>query len=257
MPRFAANLSMLYGELPMLDRFAAAASDGFKAAEILFPYEHDAMALRARADAAGIEIVLINTPPGDLARGDRGFAAVPGRERDFDDAIARARDTALVLGCPRIHVMAGVTANIDPAVCRAVYVANLRRAAERVAPDGLALTIEPINTRDVPGYYLNRQDHAHEMRKEVGAANLKVQMDLYHCQIVEGDVATKIARHIAHIGHMQVAGVPERHEPSVGEVNYPHLFDLIDRLGYRGWIGCEYRPRAGTSEGLGWVREYL
>jgi hydroxypyruvate isomerase len=257
MPRFAANLSMLYGEVPLIDRFAAAAADGFKAVEILFPYEHDAAALRAHADAAGVEIVLINTPPGDRERGERGMAALPGREQDFAASIATARDYARAFGCPRIHVMAGVTANIDPARCRATYIANLRQAAERAAADGITLLIEPINPRDVPGYYLNRQDHAHELRKAVGAANLKVQMDLYHCQIVEGDVAMKLQRYIAHVGHMQVAGVPERHEPSIGEVNYPYLFELIDRLGYQGWIGCEYRPKAGTSAGLGWVKRYL
>ncbi|MBM3572948.1 MAG: TIM barrel protein, partial [Alphaproteobacteria bacterium] len=203
------------------------------------------------------DIVLFNAPYGDAAAGDRGIAALPDREAETARAVTQALDYARIVSCPRIHVLAGVTADIDPARCRATFVANLRQAAERAAAQGVAIMIEPLNPRDNPGYYLNRQDHAHEIRKEVGAANFKVQMDFYHCQIVEGDLAAKLTRHIAHIGHIQVAGVPDRHEPDQGEVNFPYLFDLIDRLGYCGWIGAEYRPRSGTRDGLGWVKPYL
>lgn len=257
MPRFAANLTMLYNEVPFLDRFAAAAADGFKAVEFLFPYVHTAEEIRRKVDAAGVDVVLFNLPPGNWDAGERGTASLPGRERQFAESVAKALDYAGTIGCKRLHAPAGIAANIDPARARATYVANLKLAAERLAPNGITLLIEPINTRDMPGFYLNRQDHAHEIRKTVGAVNLRVQMDLYHCQIVEGDVATKLKQYIAHVGHMQIAGVPDRHEPDEGEVNYPYLFDLIDRLGYQGWIGAEYRPRTETSAGLGWVKPYL
>lgn len=258
MPRFAANLSMMYQEVGFLDRFAAAAADGFRAVEFLFPYAHPAAEIAARLRDAGVENVLFNLPPGDWDRGERGMAALPGREAEFAASIDRALDYAAALGTPRLHVMAGIPGpEIDRARARATYVANLRLAAARAAAAGLEILIEPINTRDIPGYFINRQDEAQAIRAEVGAVNLKVQFDLYHCQIVEGDLAMKLRRDIAHIGHMQIAGVPERHEPDRGEVNYPFLFEQIDALGYGGWIGCEYRPRAGTSAGLGWAKPYL
>jgi hydroxypyruvate isomerase len=258
MPRFAANLSMMYQEVGFLDRFAAAAADGFRAVEFLFPYAHPAEAVAAALRASGVQNVLFNLPPGDWDRGERGMAALPGREAEFAASIDIALTYAAALDCPRLHVMAGIpAAGADRQACRATYVANLRLAASRAAAAGREILIEPINTRDIPGYFLNRQDEAQAIRAEVGAANLKIQFDLYHCQIVEGDLATKIRRDFAHIGHMQIAGVPERHEPDRGEVNYPFLFDLVDQLGYAGWIGCEYRPRAGTSAGLGWIKPYL
>lgn len=258
MPRFAANLSMMYQEVGFLDRFAAAAADRFRAVEFLFPYAHPAAEIAARLRDAGLENVLFNLPPGDWDRGERGMAALPGREAEFATSIDRALDYAAALGTPRLHVMAGIPGpDIDRGRARATYVANLRLAATRAAAAGLEILIEPINTRDIPGYFINRQDEAQAIRAEVGAANLKVQFDLYHCQIVEGDLTMKLRRDIAHIGHMQIAGVPERHEPDRGEVNYPFLFEQIDALGYGGWIGCEYRPRAGTSAGLGWAQPYL
>ena len=258
MPRFAANLSMMYQEHAFLDRFAAAAADGFRAVEFLFPYAHPAAEVAARLRGAGLANVLFNLPPGDWDAGERGMAAIPGREAEFAASIGKALDYAAALDCPRLHVMAGIPApGADRAACRATYVANLRRAAAEAAKAGRDVLIEPINTRDIPGYFLNRQDEAHRIREEVGAPNLKVQLDLYHCQIVEGDLAAKLRRDIAHVGHIQVAGVPERHEPDRGEVNFPFLFDLVDELGYRGWIGCEYRPRAGSTAGLGWVRRWL
>ncbi|TDF63083.1 2-oxo-tetronate isomerase [Cupriavidus sp. L7L] len=258
MPRFAANLSMMYNEHAFLDRFAAAAADGFQAVEYLFPYEHPAAELRARLDANGLTQALFNAPPGDWAAGERGLASLPGREAEFRDALGRALEYAGVIGNDRVHVMAGlVPADADRARYRATYLENVAFAAKAAAAQGVTIVLEPINTRDMPGYFLNRQDDAQAICKEVGAANLKVQFDCYHCQIVEGDIAMKLRRDMAGIGHIQIAGVPERHEPDLGELNYPYLFDLIDSLGYKGWIGCEYRPRAGTSEGLGWLKPYL
>ncbi|MEM5433091.1 2-oxo-tetronate isomerase [Cupriavidus oxalaticus] len=258
MPRFAANLSMMYNEHAFLDRFAAAAADGFQAVEYLFPYEHPAAELRARLDANGLTQALFNAPPGDWAAGERGLASLPGREAEFRGAVGRALEYAGVFGNDRVHVMAGlVPADAERARYRATYLENVAFAAKAAAAQGVTIVLEPINTRDMPGYFLNRQDDAQAICKEVGAANLKVQFDCYHCQIVEGDIAMKLRRDMAGIGHIQIAGVPERHEPDLGELNYPYLFDLIDALGYQGWIGCEYRPRAGTSEGLGWLKPYL
>jgi hydroxypyruvate isomerase len=255
MPRFAANLTMMYTEHPFLERFAAAARDGFRGVEYLFPYEHPAVELKGRLDANGLEQALFNAPPGDWERGERGIASLPGREAEFQRSIHTALEYARVLGNRRLHVMAGlITASDDRARNRDVYVKNLAYAAEQAKPHGITIVIEPINTRDIPGFFLNTQDDAHEVRRDVGAANLLVQMDLYHCQIVEGDLAMRLRKHIAGVGHIQVAGVPERQEPDVGEVNYPYLFALIDELGYDGWVGCEYRPRRGTTEGLGWMR---
>jgi hydroxypyruvate isomerase len=258
MPRFAANLSMMYGEHAFLDRFAHAARDGFKGVEFLFPYEHPAAEIKARLEAHGLTQALFNAPPGDWAKGERGMASRPGREDEFRKSIATALEYARVLGNRRLHVMAGLIApGEERARHRDAYLRNLAHAAAEAAPLGITVVIEPINTRDIPGFFLNRQDEAHAVCREVGAANLKVQMDLYHCQIVEGDLAMKLRQYLPGVGHMQVAGVPERHEPDVGEVNYGYLFKLIDELGYDGWIGCEYRPRKGTSEGLGWMRPYL
>jgi len=260
MPRFAANLSMMYTEVPFLERFGAAAKDGFRAVEFLFPYAFDAQVLAGELQRHGLRQVLFNTVPGDFEAGERGLAAVPGREAEFLAGVDLAIGYARVLQCPRLHAMAGLCPpGSDRARWRATYVANLREAARRCADAGLTLLIEPINTRDIPGFFLNTQADGHAVVAEVGAPNLKVQMDLYHCQIVEGDLAAKIRQYLptGHVGHFQIAGVPQRHEPDLGEVNYPFLFALLDELGYDGWIGCEYRPRAGTSAGLGWAKPYL
>jgi hydroxypyruvate isomerase len=266
MPRFAANLSMLYPELDFLDRFEAAARDGFKAVEYLFPYAYDPRELAARLSANGLQQVLFNGPPGDWDRGDRGLACVPGRESEFREGIRKAIDYAVALSCPRIHVMAGlVPEGLEREAVQPTYLANLHWAAVEAAKAGRDLLLEPINTRDIPRFFLNRQDHAHEIAQAIGALNVQVQMDLYHCQIVEGDVAMKIRKYLptGRVGHFQIAGVPERHEPDVGEMNYPYLFDVIDEVsaqcGWQGWVGCEYRPRRGavangTSDGLGWLR---
>jgi hydroxypyruvate isomerase len=250
--KFAANLTFLYDEVDFLSRFAAAARDGFRGVEILFPYDFPAEEIAARLHDGGLEQVLLNCPPGDWSAGERGLAILPGREADCLKSVERALEYARVLRCPRIHMLAGVVPlGIPQSELRTTYVSNIRRASQLAAESGVSVLIEPINTRDVPGYFLNTQADAEAILTEAGAARL--QMDLYHCQIMEGDVATKIRRYFPRIGHMQIAGVPERHEPDTGEVNYPYLFALLEELGYAGWIGCEYRPRAGTSAGLKWL----
>ena len=257
MPRFAANLSMMYAEVPFLDRFAAAAHDGFEAVEFLFPYAYAPEEVARRASDAGVEIVLFNLAPGNWNAGERGLAALPGREAEFAGSIAQGLQYARVLRCSQLHVMAGIPPRgPDLEACRVSYVRSLKAACEQAAAERITLLIEPINSRDMPGYFLSRQDQAHAILRSVGMANLKVQMDLYHCQIAEGDVATKIRRYHADIAHIQIAGVPERHEPSLGELNYSYLFDVLDSLDYSGWIGCEYRPRDGTSAGLSWLAPY-
>ncbi|MFD7443953.1 2-oxo-tetronate isomerase [Streptomyces sp. NPDC059909] len=262
MPRFAANLSMMYTEHDFLDRFAAASADGFEAVEYLFPYEYDAAELRRRLDDHGLRQVLFNAPPGAWESGERGIAALPGREAEVRSAIDRALEYAAALGCPRVHMMAGLVrpdaTPEDLAEHRGTYLATLARAAERAAAVGVDILVEPINGRDMPGYFLNRQADAHAVVQEVGAPNLKVQLDVYHCQIVEGDLTVTLRRDLptGRVGHLQIAGVPDRHEPDRGELDYRHLFDVVDELDFDGWIGCEYRPRAGTSEGLGWLKNY-
>jgi hydroxypyruvate isomerase len=255
MPKFAANLSMMFTEVPFAERFAAAARAGFKGVEFLFPYELTPADAAARLRGNGLENALFNMPPGNFAAGERGIASLPGREAEFRAGVAKALEYAQALGTPVLHAMAGLLpAGADRARYRAVYVENLRFAAAEMAKHGLMLVIEPINTRDIPGYFLNTQAEAHAIREEIGAPNLKVQMDLYHAQIVEGDLAVKLKKYMANVGHIQIASVPDRHEPDEGEVNYPYLFALIDELGYAGWIGCEYRPRGRTEDGLAWFR---
>ena len=256
MPRFSANLSFLFTELPFLDRFAAAASAGFRAVEFAFAYETPPREIAARLHDHCLAQILINAPPGDYAAGERGLAALPGREREFAANLGTALAYARELSCPRIHVMAGIVPeNADARErARSTFVRNLRLAAREAEGERVELTIEPINPHDMPGYYLNTQAEAHAIREEVGAANLKVQMDFYHAQIVEGDLSAKLKRWLPHIGHVQIAGVPGRHEPDVGEINYAHLFVLLDELAYAGWVGCEYKPRNGTLAGLGWIK---
>ena len=261
---------MMYTDLAFLDRFEAAAQDGFAGVEYLFPYAYPAQELIERLQAFGLQQVLFNAPPGgatqqDMVRswdaGLRGTACIPGMEATFRAGIEVALHYAQTLQCPRIHVMAGlVPEGADPAALRSTYVANMAWAADAAVAQGCEVLIEPINLRDMPGYYLHNQEQAHALVAAVGAANLKVQMDLYHCQIMEGDVASKLRQYIptGNVAHIQIAGVPERHEPDVGEVNYPYLFEVLDSLNYRGWVGCEYRPRGGgvpraTRAGLGWL----
>ncbi|MEQ6917777.1 2-oxo-tetronate isomerase [Halomonas aquatica] len=260
MIRLAANLSMLFTEHDFLDRFAAAADAGFRGVEYLFPYAYSAEALRTALDENGVEQVLFNLPPGDWEAGERGLASLPGREDEFRDSMVEALHYAEVLGCPRVHAMAGLLPQDADARIQAeareahhaTYLSNLRFAAEEAAKAGRELLIEPINTRDMPGYFLCRQDQAVAVLESVGADNLRLQFDLYHCQIMEGDLIRHLERLLPHIGHVQIAGVPERHEPDIGEVHYPAVLERLEALGYRGWVGCEYRPAHGTREGLGW-----
>jgi len=265
MPRFAANLSTLYNDVAFLERFGAAAQDGFRAVEYLFPYDYPAAELAALLTKHGLQQVLFNAPPGNWDAGERGLACLPGREDEFRASLVQAIDYARTLACPRIHVMAGlVPADLDLARARATYVANLREAASLAAPHGIDILIEAINERDMPGFFLNRQHQSHSLLAEIKATNVKAQLDLYHCQISEGDLTMRIRRDVPSggVGHIQIAGVPERHEPDVGEIHYPYLFRLLDELGYDGWIGCEYRPARGaaphaTRDGLGWLKPWL
>ena len=257
MPRFAANLSMMYHEVPFLERFAAAAADGFEAVEFLFPYEHPPEVIASHLQTHGLEQVLFNLPPGDWAAGERGMACHPGREAQFAQSVQDTLPYALATGCKRLHAMAGLLpTGVTQQQARATYVANLKAAARTFAPHGITLLIEPINTRNMPGYFLNFQQQAHDVVAEVGESNLKVQMDFYHCQVMEGDLAKRLEKHFAGVGHIQVAGVPDRHEPGTGEVAYGYLFDRLEALGYTGWVGCEYIPAGSTSAGLEWLRAY-
>jgi 2-dehydrotetronate isomerase len=256
-PRFSANLSMMYAEHPFLDRFAAAAADGFTAVEYLFPYEYPAPQLRGLLDGNGLQQVLFNAPPGDFDAGERGIASLPGREAEFRNGFHRALDYAEVMDCPRVHVMAGlVPAGAERDEQMKVYRDNLGWAAGRAQTRGVDVLIEPINQRDMPGYLLSLQDEAQQIVVEIGAPNLKVQLDLYHCQITEGDLTMRLRSDLptGRVGHLQIAGVPDRHEPDIGELAIDHLFAVIDELGFDGWVGCEYRPAAGTTEGLGWMK---
>ncbi|BAL26962.1 2-oxo-tetronate isomerase [Azoarcus sp. KH32C] len=255
MPRFAANLTMMFTEVPFPERFARAAKAGFKGVEFLFPYDHAPAEVAVWLRENGLANALFNLPPGDWAAGERGIAALPGREEEFRASVATALRYALAQGTPCLHAMAGlVPAGADRIAFRETFIANLRYAARELAAHGRTLLIEPINPRDMPGYFLNSQAEAHAIREAVGEPNLKVQMDFYHAQIVEGDLATTFRKYFADIGHVQIASVPERHEPDDGEVNYTYLFRLLDELGYAGWVGCEYRPRGKTEDGLGWLK---
>ena len=261
MPRFSANLSFLFNEVPFLDRFAEAAHAGFRFVEFAFGYDYQVKEIAARVAEYKLDVVLINSPPGNSDAGDRGLASVSGREHEFAASVVTALRYAQTLRCPRIHVMAGVLpegADDDERGRRMrTYKRNLRFACQEAAEQNVTVLIEPINQRDIPRYLLSTQAEAHAIREEIAMANLKVQMDLYHAQVVEGDLATKIRRWLPHIGHFQIAGVPARNEPNVGEVNYDYLFKLIDELKYDGYVGCEYRPAQTTSAGLGWLYKLI
>ncbi len=257
MPKLAANLHFLFQELPFLDRFQAAAEAGFRGVECLFPYEAPAAAIAERLERHGLTLALFNLPPGDREAGERGLGALPGREREFMKGVEQALSYALATGGRRIHVLSGLwPQGRDKAEGERVLIGNLRAAAALVAPHGIELLLEPINPRDIPGYFLNTPRQAVAILERVAHAGVRLQLDLYHCQIVAGDLARHISELLPRIAHIQIAGVPERHEPDRGEVNYPYLLDLLDSLGYDGWVGCEYRPVAGTREGLGWARRW-
>jgi hydroxypyruvate isomerase len=257
MPKFAANISMMFNEIPFLDRLAAARAAGFDAVEFLFPYEFPATEIATRLKDQGLANVLFNAPPGDWNQGERGTACLPDRRAEFREGIKRALDYSAALGCPRLHVMAGLTpAGIPRDTLLATYAANLDWAAEECMKAGVKPIIEPINHRDIPGFFLNRTSEAVCVINAIGPERLGLQFDLYHCQITEGDVSRRAAELLPYIAHMQVADTPGRNEPGTGEVNWPFVFDAIDASGYRGWIGCEYRPKGDTLAGLGWFAPY-
>ncbi|MEY4845990.1 MAG: hypothetical protein RL312_2271 [Pseudomonadota bacterium] len=257
MPRFAANLSMMFNEVPFLDRFALAAKAGFKGVEFLFPYDHPAAEIAARLKDNGLQQVLFNAPAGDFGKGERGMAAIPGKQAAFRDSIKLALEYATTLACPRLHIMAGLKPEVVAHdTLTAVYGANLAYAAEECAKAGVKPIIEPINHRDIPGFFLNTTDQAAAIIAAIGPEKLGLQFDLYHCQITEGDVVKRVEKHLPLIAHMQVADTPGRHEPGTGEVNWPFVFKTIDALGFRGWIGCEYRPAGETLAGLSWFAPY-
>ncbi|MBP8820705.1 MAG: hydroxypyruvate isomerase [Brachymonas sp.] len=254
MLKFAANLSFLFTEAAFPDRFKLAADAGFGGVEYLFPYDYPAKDIRHWLTENKLQQVLFNLPPGDWAAGERGLACLPGREEEFKASLAVAAEYAGTLGCRRLHCMAGLRpAGIDELELEATYLANLRQAASFFAPLGIELLIEPINSRiDMPGYWLDDIPKAIRQLEMIAAPNVKLQLDLYHAQIMHGDLARTIRNHRAHIGHIQIADNPGRHEPGSGEINYPYLFSLLEQLAYNGWIGCEYKPQGETLAGLGW-----
>ena len=257
MPRFAANLSMMFNELPFLDRFAAARQAGFEGVEFLFPYEFPAAELRARLMGEGLTQALFNMPPGDWANGERGLASLPGRQAEFRESVKRALDYAVALECRLIHCMAGIPgADVSPVTAAALYAANLAWAAEQAAPAGVKLAIEPINHRDMPGYHLNTQAQGAAVVEALGADRVGLQFDVYHCQTTEGDVTKRMEKYMPIIAHMQIADVPARNEPGTGEIGWEFVFRRMDELGYKGWVGCEYRPAGDTVAGLGWRNKF-
>lgn len=256
MPRFAANLTMMFTEVPFLDRFERAARAGFEAVEFLFPYAFEAVQIRQRLDDNGLQLVLHNLPAGDWDAGERGIACLPDRQAEFRAGVARAIGYAQALGVGQLNCLAGkAPAGVDAGLLRATFVENLAFAALELKGAGLRLLIEPINTYDIPGFFLNRTDQAADILQEVGADNAFIQYDIYHAQRMEGELAATMLKHLARIGHIQLADNPGRNEPGTGEINYPFLFAHLDRIGYGGWIGCEYKPATTTEAGLGWRQQ--
>jgi hydroxypyruvate isomerase len=257
MPHFAANLTMLFTELPFMQRFAAARAAGFDAVEYLFPYAYPKNELAALLRVNGLQQVLHNLPAGDWEAGERGIACHPDRVREFRDGVARAVDYATALGCPQVNCLAGkMPAAVAREHAHATFVGNLAFAAAALKECGIRLLVEPINHFDIPDFFLTRTDQALAILDEVGSDNLFLQYDIYHAQRMEGELAATLQKHLARIGHIQLADNPGRHEPGTGEINYPWLFRHIDALGYRGTIGCEYKPKTTTAEGLGWMKAF-
>ncbi|ASO28616.1 hydroxypyruvate isomerase [Vibrio anguillarum] len=258
MAKFAANLTMLFTEVPFLERFEQAHRAGFKAIEFLFPYVFEPQVLATKLAQYDFEQALFNMPPGDWDAGEKGFAALPGREQEFKQSVATALMYAKALNCKKVHAMSGI---IDSAHSMQqhidTFIANIRYAADAFARHGIDVLIEPLNNRDVPNYFIAHQRRAVELIQRVNRPNVKLQLDLYHAQIMDGDLDVLIHELAPFIGHIQIASVPHRNEPSDGEINYPYLFDVLDNSGYNGWIGCEYKPRTTTEQGLGWVKPYL
>ena len=257
MPKLAANLSWLYLDIPFLQRFGAAAAHGFKAVEILFPYEAPAADVAAELKKHKLTQALFNLPPGDWAKGERGLAALPGREAEFAAALDKALDYARALECRTLHVMSGMIASgADMKAMHRTFVSNLKKVCDRTAKLGLTIVLEPINHRDIPGYFTNTTDQVKAIIDEVGAPHLKLQLDLYHMQVTEGDLQKRMERLFPLTAHVQIAGNPDRNEPDLGEVNHLYLLDVLDRLGYQGYVGLEYKPKTTTAAGLGWAAKY-
>ncbi len=257
MPKFSANLTFLYQEHAFLDRFAAAAADGFPAVEYVGPYDHPPEKVAETLAAHGLEQALFNLPAGDWAGGERGIGCLPGRVDEFEASVATAIRYGRALGCGKINCLAGIApAGADPGALEATLVANLRHAAPRLADAGIRLLIEPINTRDMPGFFVSTTHHAERILDAVGSDNLFIQYDIYHTQVMQGDLVPTFARLRERIGHVQIADTPGRHEPGTGEINYGFVLAELDRLGYDGYVGCEYAPLAGTTAGLGWMAPY-
>jgi len=255
MPRFAANLGYLFTDRPLLERIDAAAAAGFQAIELQFPYDVPASAVKSAIERNKLTILGLNTSPGER-EGEFGLAAVPGREKDWQVLFTRALDYASAIGASAIHCLAGKVAPEQRPAADRVFVDNLTRAADLAAAKKITLLIEPINSRDRPNYFLNHVEHAADIIARAGVQNIRMQFDFYHVQIVGGDLIYRLEKFFGVIGHLQCAAVPSRHEPDEGEINYPAVFEAVDKLGYRGWIGAEYRPRARTEDGLGWARKY-
>ncbi len=257
MPRFSANLSMLFTEHDFLDRFDAAARAGFRAVEYVGPYDHPPEVVAARLQANGLEQALFNLPPGDWAGGERGIAVLPDRIDEFRKGVDAAITYARALGCPQVNCLAGIApGGVDPQALEEIFVENLKFAAERLEKAGIKLLIEAINTRDIPGFFLTNSRQALAIINRVGSKNLYFQYDIYHMQVMEGDLARTIEANLDRIAHIQIADNPGRHEPGTGEINYPFLYDHLDRIGYAGWVGAEYKPKAGTEAGLGWFEAF-
>jgi hydroxypyruvate isomerase len=258
MPKFAANLTMLYNEHAFLDRFAAAHADGFEAVEFLFPYAFPKEQIAETLHEHGLKQVLHNLPAGNWDAGERGIACLPGRTGEFQEGVGRAIEYATALACPRVNCLTRISAaDTDPDRVRATLVENLKFAANELEAAGIGLLIEPVNDKDIPGFWLNYADQAIALMDEIGSRNVFLQYDLYHQQRMSGELAATFRRLKDRIAHIQVADNPGRNEPCTGEINYPFLFDELDREGYIGWIGCKYRPRTTTSDGLGWAAAYL
>jgi hydroxypyruvate isomerase len=253
MPRFAANLTMLFAEMPFLDRFAAAKAAGFAGVEYLFPYDFEKADLREQLDEHGLMQVLHNLPAGDWAKGERGIAILPDRVDEFRDGVARAISYAKALDCRQLNCLVGIAPrDADPFEMNEVLVENLRFAADALGRERIKLLVEPINTLDIPGFFLNKTEQAVQLIADVRSSNLFIQYDIYHMQVMEGDIARSLQKHLPRIAHVQLADNPGRNEPGTGEINYPFLFRHLDTLGYRGWVGCEYKPKTTTVDGLGW-----
>jgi hydroxypyruvate isomerase len=257
MPHFAANLTMLFTELPFLERFKAAADAGFDAVEFLFPYDFEKSEVAAALHDNGLKLVLHNLPAGDWGKGERGIACHPDRVAEFRAGVDKAIDYAKALRCPQLNCLSGILpAGVSGAQAKATLLDNLRYASEKLQAAGIGLLLEPVNSRDIPGFFVDRPSFGFALLSEAGVGNLKLQYDIYHAQVMEGDIANTIEREFARIGHIQIADNPGRNEPGTGELNYPFLFGRLDALGYAGWIGCEYKPKTTAAEGLSWFAPY-